>query len=319
MGKKGIYIFLAALGIVIVAVIVSDFAKNRPGKRPSNPFAYDLETIKNVEPDQVLYRETRNLKLNLEELRGVAWHNGRLYVAGDQSIQVIGTDGLLLLQILLPEKPFSIAASHDRIYAGLVESVLVYNQSGELVQEWKDFSDNSFITSIAVYEDKVFVADAGRRRVYRYSNAGEKMLEFEGKVSDDVAHGFIVPSGYFDVAVNEFGDLWVANPGKHALENYTFEGILRGFWTASFADVKGFTGCCNPSHFTFLPGGNFITSEKGVLRVKEYKPSGEFVGVVAPPSRFLEEGNVSDVTADSEGRVYVCDPDKKSIRIFEKI
>lgn len=319
MGKKGIYIFVALLGVVIVAVIVSDFAGNRPGKRPSNPFAYDMETLKSVEPGQILYRETRNLKLNLAEPRGVACTSNRLYVAGDQAIQVIGTDGRLLLQIQLPDKPFSVAAGNDRIYAGLGGSVLVYNQSGELLQEWKDFSDNSFLTSVAVYEEKVFIADAGRRRVYRYSPAGDKELEFEGKVSDDVLHGFIIPSGYFDVAVNEFGDLWVANPGKHALENYTFDGILRGFWSASFADVKGFSGCCNPSHFAFLPGGNFITSEKGVLRIKEYKPSGEFVGVVAPPSKFLEDGNVSDIAADSEGRVYVCDPDKKSIRIFEKI
>lgn len=319
MGKKGIYIFLAVMGLVIVAVIVSDFAGNRPGKRPSNPFVYDMESLKNVDPGQILYRETRNLKLSLTEPRAVAWHNGKLYVAGDQNIQVIGTDGRLILQIQLPDKPFSIAAGDDRIYAGMAESVLVFNHMGELVQEWKDFSDNSFVTSIAVYEDKVFIADAGRRRVYRFSAGGGKELEFEGKVSDEVLHGFIVPSGYFDVAVNEFGDLWVANPGKHALENYTFEGILRGFWTASFADVKGFTGCCNPSHFTFLPGGNLVTSEKGVLRVKEYKPSGEFVGVVAPPSKFLEEGNVSDVAADSEGRIYVCDPDKRSIRIFEKI
>lgn len=62
-----------------------------------------------------------------------------------------------------------------------------------------------------------------------------------------------------------------------------------------------------------------ITSEKGILRIKEYKPSGEFVGVVAEPSRFMEDGKVSDVASDSQGRVYAADPDKKSIRVFEKI
>ncbi len=179
--------------------------------------------------------------------------------------------------------------------------------------------DNSVITSIDVAGEKIFAADAGKRVVYRFNKQGTKELEFEGKSGDGSTHGFIVPSPCFDLVISPFDELWVVNPGKHALENYTFEGELRGFWTSSFSGVKGFSGCCNPAHVATLPDGNFITVEKGVIRVKEYKPSGELVGVVAAPAKFEEDQHVPEVACDEEGRVYILDPLKKMIRVFEKL
>ncbi len=319
MNKKWISIFLVALAAIIVVVIASDFARNKPGKRPSNPFEYDMESLKEVDPEQILYKETRNFNLKMEKPAGIALYANRLFVVGDQKLQSISLEGRLHLDVALPRQPLAVDVTSDRIYVTSGQSIMVFDHEGNPLSEWAVFPEDSRLSSIAVYDNMVFIADAGRRRVYRFTPDGEKVLEFEGKVSDDVLHGFIVPSGCFDLSVNEFGDFWVANPGKHALENYTFDGTLRGYWTATFSDVKGFTGCCNPAFFTFLPGGNFITSEKGILRIKEYKASGEFVGVVAAPSKFIEEGNVADVAADADGRVYACDPDKKSIRVFEKI
>ena len=75
--------------------------------------------------------------------------------------------------------------------------------------------------------------------------------------------------------------MWVVNPGMHAFENYEFDGDLRAFWENTSMKIDGFSGCCNPAHFTFLPDGSFVTSEKGLVRVKVHKPSGELLGVVA--------------------------------------
>lgn len=319
MGKKAIYILLIVLAAIIVMVVVSDFSGKRPDKRAPNPFDYDMSDLKNVSPGQILYRETRNLNMKMERLRGISFFENQLFIIGDKLLQVLETNGKLFLEIHLPEEPVSLAVNNNWIFIGVKNSILVLNRSGNIVDEWKEFSDKSILTSIACYNDKVFIADAGLRVVYRFNTDGKKEIVLDGKADDDALHGFIVPSGYFDLAVNEYGDFWVANPGKHTLENYTFDGVMRGYWSATSSDIKGFTGCCNPSHFAFLPDGNFITSEKGILRIKEYKPSGEFVGVVVPPSKFVDEGNVSDVATDNHGRVYVCDPDKKSIRVFEKI
>ena len=83
-------------------------------------------------------------------------------------------------------------------------------------------------------------------------------------------------------------------------------------------DIKGFTGCCNPANIAFLPDGNLVTSEKGIVRIKEYKPSGEFVGVVAAPSKFEGGELAPDIVTDEQGRVYALDKDRKMIRVFEK-
>ena len=68
----------------------------------------------------------------------------------------------------------------------------------------------------------------------------------------------------------------------------------------------------------FLPDGNVITSEKGIVRIKEYKPSGELVGVVAAPSKFEGGELAPDIVTDEQGRVYALDKDRKMIRVFEK-
>jgi hypothetical protein len=118
--------------------------------------------------------------------------------------------------------------------------------------------------------------------------------------------------------INADGDLWVVNPGLHALENYTTDGQLREHWNSTTMQTEGFSGCCNPAHFTFLPDGRFITSEKGLVRIKTYKPSGEFEGVVAAPAKFKDEGEAPDIAVDSQGNIYALDFDKKMIRVFEK-
>jgi hypothetical protein len=144
------------------------------------------------------------------------------------------------------------------------------------------------------------------------------MGEIEGKSGNDQIHGFIIPSPYFDLAFNPSGELWVVNPGKHTLENYTVDGKLRTWWEATSIKIEGFSGCCNPAHFAFLPDGSFVTSEKGLVRIKTYNPSGEFNNVVAAPLKFKEEGHAPDLAVDDQGNIYALDLDKKMIRLFVK-
>jgi hypothetical protein len=82
--------------------------------------------------------------------------------------------------------------------------------------------------------------------------------------------------------------------------------------------VDGFCGCCNPSHFAFLSDGSFVTSEKGIERVKVYSPRGVFQYIVAPPDAFIEGTRGLDLAVDSKDRIIVLDPEKKLIRIFVK-
>ena len=83
--------------------------------------------------------------------------------------------------------------------------------------------------------------------------------------------------------VGPAGLLWVAHTGQHRLEAYTFDGRLVRSWGKSSMAIDGFCGCCNPCHFAILPDGRFVTSEKGLARVKVYHPDGSLQGVVAGP------------------------------------
>jgi hypothetical protein len=83
-------------------------------------------------------------------------------------------------------------------------------------------------------------------------------------------------------------------------------------------EIEGFCGCCNPSHFVILDDGSFVTSEKGIVRVKVYNRLGNVVSVVAGPDQFAEGTVGLDLAKDSSQRIYVLDPPKKAVRIFAK-
>jgi DNA-binding beta-propeller fold protein YncE len=317
MKNKGIIIFLIILAVVIVAVIVGDYLSDKPDKTGPNPFEYNVDNFKTVDSTLIHFKETKNFRLGFEQPAAISSFGDKLYVAGDSQIQIIDISGNLLNTIQMPGLPKTLDVTADRIYAAINNQIFVLNHTGEIINKWETPENGSSVTAIAATENVVYVADAGKRKVLKYNTEGELLLEFDGKADEGVLHGFIIPSGFFDLDFNPDGDLWVVNPGMHSLENYTADGNLREHWNNTSMMTEGFSGCCNPAFFTFLPDGRFVTSEKGLVRVKTYKPSGEFDGVVAAPVKFAEEGKAPDVSTDSAGNVYALDFDKKMIRVFE--
>ena len=317
MKNKGIIIFLIVLAVVIVEVMVGDFISKRPDKMEANPYEYDIKDFKNVPEELIHYKESKNFKIGFEEPTGITIENEKIYLVGDKKLKIIDLAGKLLNEIELFDKPRTVECSADKIYIAFENQIQVLDETGKMIQEWIIPDENSYITAISVYNGNVFIADAGTRKIMHFTLDGKKLNEFEGKISDEVLHGFIVPSPYFDIDINEEGDLWVVNPGLHSFENYTFEGSLRSYWKSTSIKTEGFSGCCNPAHYTFLQDGSFVTSEKGMVRIKIYKPSGEFSGVVAAPNKFKDEGEAPDIAVDSQGNIYALDFDRKVLRVFE--
>ncbi len=319
MKNKGIVIFLIILAVVIVAVVAIDYSSERPDKSEVNPYEYNIDAYKTVKPELIKYKETKNFKIGFDNPTGLTINDDRIYLTGDRSLKIIDLNGNLLNEITFQVEPKTVEADSGKIFVALGKKILVFSSDGKQLNEWPLTDENSFITAISVFNGNVFVADAGMRKVLRFSEDGKLINEFEGKKGDDVVHGFIVPSPYFDLDVNQYGDLWVVNPGVHSLENYTYDGNLREFWESTGIEINGFSGCCNPAHFTFLEDGSFVTSEKGLVRIKVYKPSGEFNCVVAAPGKFKDGGEAPDVAVNSSGNVYALDFDRKIIRVFERI
>jgi hypothetical protein len=318
MKNKGIVFFLIILAIVIVAVVVSDYNSSKPGEQDANPYEYNINPFSKIDTALIIYKESRDFALTFSEPTGVHIREGELFVVGDQKLQIIGLTGELIKEMAFEQKPTCVYASAENIFVGFRKSLAVLNRDGQKIAEWNSFSDSTVITSLAEKSGIVFVADAGKRILRKFNPEGKSVGIIGGKSGNDQIHGFIIPSPYFDLAFNAEGELWVVNPGKHALENYTDGGELRTWWQASSIKIEGFSGCCNPAHFAFLPDGSFVTSEKGMVRIKTYKPSGEFSGVVAAPSKFNENSHAPDLAVDSQGNIYALDMDKKMLRIFVK-
>jgi hypothetical protein len=296
---------------------------------------YDVNELATVDPNLILYEEsTQPIDTRFASSHAiVVGPEGAIYVAGDQAIRVFAETGGLLSEFKVAGAPRCLAVADDgKFYVGMKDHVEVYNGKGKRLAAWQSLGDDAVLTSIAVSQNDVFVADAGNEIVLHYDASGNLIKRIGEKDKDRNIPGFVVPSPYFDLAIGRDGLLRVVNPGCHRIEAYTFHGD-REFWGGEFSSRwHGFTGCCNPVNFAILDDESFVTCEKGLIRVKIYDPEGEFVGVVAGPEQ-LVEGGVSrictipaacqaggfDVAVDAEGRIFVLDTIKNIVRIFTRV
>jgi len=243
----------------------------------------------------------------------------RIYVSGDDSVLIFNEDRILHSSIPIVGQAYCLFVdkNHD-LYLGMDDHVEVYDRMGQKKSSWDTLGEKAIITSITVSENNVFVADAGNHIVWKFDKSGKRLKRIGEKDKDRDIPGFIIPSPFFDVAMDPDGFLWVANTGRHSLENYTPDGDFRTSWGEFSMKIEGFSGCCNPSHFAILENGSFVTSEKGLVRVKVYNRIGNLVSVVATPDQFLRGTVGLDLAVDSSQRIYVLDPWQKLVRIFEK-
>ena len=319
MKKRSLTIVVLVILGVIIGVILFDFLSSRPDRRGENPYALNVDQYKEVDEELISHRETRNFSLGLLAAKGIYLHNDTLFIPGESSLAVITKAGTSAGLFEIVPGATSIVVDDQYIFIGYRNFMAKYSHSGTLLDRWADLDERTVITSLAVKGDKVYAADAGNRKVLIYDNNGGILGAFEGKAETDSAHGFIVPSANFDLAVNSYGELWVVNPGKHALENYSDDGRMRGFWENASYEIDGFLGCCNPARIAVMEDGSFVTSEKGLVRIKIYDQSGQLQSVVASPDQFKEEGEAPDICIDDQGVVYALDFDRDMVRIFEPI
>jgi len=284
----------------------------------------------------VLYREVAGYNVDFATPHALAVDaTGRIYVAGEGDIQVqipnAAPGEVVSIQLAGGGTPRCLAVEDKRLYVGVDDHVVVIDldmERGEARTAWEPPVSKAVLTSIAVWKDNVFVADAGNRVVWRYDTAGKLLGQVGRKDANKHAPGFVVPSPYFDVAVAPDGLLRIVNPGRHRIETCTLDGDFGAEpWGKAGTAVDRFAGCCNPVNFAILPDGGFVTAEKGLTRVKVYDSDGRFEGVVAGPEQFKQHDAVCsnkggcgwgglDVAVDSKGRVLVLDPLTRQVRIF---
>ena len=317
MKQKSVLIFALVCLLAGIVFMAWDMFFSQP-ETSVNPYAYEIKALRASDTLLTRYTEVQQIKPGLSEIHGIATGRADLiYVAGEKGVEIYDREGKLVT--LFPIEGSARCIQVDRnglIYLGIQDHLEIYNREGRRLKQWKTCGEEAIITSVAVTDDDIFIADAGRKIVYRYDHSGNLLNRIGEKDPRKNIPGFVIPSPWFDIGIGHDGSLWVVNPGRHSFEKYTSDGELISSWGKATMSMEGFCGCCNPSHFTILSDGSFVTSEKGIERIKVYSPTGVVKCVVATPDSFNEGTKGLDLAVDLKDRILVLDPERKQVRVF---
>lgn len=323
----------AAIGWVATRSQKSAFTGKDSRAPLGDRFTYDVSAYTKIDPALIIYAEQTKIPTGLQTSSCLTVGRGDvIYVGGDREVKLLDKTGAALSSITLAGKPNAVAQGEDgRLYVAFKNQFEVFDATGKSVLKSEPLDVRAHLTALAQHEDKIFAADAGNREVLICGLDGKVQSRF-GKVGKAAeGTGFTVPSPYFDLLFGAEDLLWVVNPGRHLIQAYLPDGKYQTGWGATGLTIEAFCGCCNPVHLARLPDGGFVTSEKGLNRVKVFTGNGKFVGVVAGPEQLgrdmdqvqkaLDDANAGityDIACDSTGRVLVLDPVSRVIRVFAR-
>ncbi len=307
---------VAALALAAAALA----ARHAAGQGLGGAFDYDIDAFRRTDPALRRYTEAAPLRPGLERLAGLAVAPGdRLCVAGGTTL------------LLYPAPPATnaparaaldgaarcVAAGPDgTVYVGFDDHVEVFDAAGEQQNVWTALGEKSVITSLAVVGRHIAAADAGQRAVWLFTDRGRLVRRIGDRDPVTGTDGFIIPSAHFDVLAESAASFWAVNPGLQRVELFDLDGRVLRAWGGAGMAMNRFSGCCNPTDIARLPDGAFVTSEKGLPRVKVIEADGTLRGVVAGTEDFDEDADGLDLAADRAGRVYVLDRARGLVRIF---
>jgi len=284
-----------------------------------NQYEYKLDKLKQVDTNLLCYNEVQSITISDSKIYGLSVDTDDItYVTTEDKVLIFNSKGDSILSFAISGPANCITAAQDgNLYLSFKDHIEVWSKKGELISKWDTISSTAYVTSIAVDENSVFLADAGNKIVHQYDKSGKLINKIGKRDRKADILGFFIPSPYFDVLIGRDGELWAINTGRHTFEAYDKKGNLRSKWQRRSMLLDGFSGCCNPSHVAILSDGSFVTSEKGIERVKIHYANGDLKCVVAKPNQFIEGTTGLDLAVDSKDRILVLDPEKRMIRIFD--
>ena len=303
----------AAIGkVLLLGALAAPFAGCE-----EDVFPYRTDALYAVDPKLISHVERQSWAVPVPlpaflAVRG----DGVVVVAGGRAGALLGTNGVVLSRFAWqgPAATAVAVAPDGHIFVGAGNAVVAAGVDARAPVVWDSLGENAQITGLAAGTNQLWVCDAAQRVVWRFDGEGRLLGQLP---PPGAAHeqSFVVPSPAFAVAAAADGSFWVVNPGRFQLQRHAADGRLLDKWSRPGMTVPGFSGCCNPAFLAVLPGGDLVTSEKKLPRIKIYAPDGTFRSVVVPPAELAgDEGR--PVAIDGSGRVLVLDG--KRIRVFER-
>jgi sugar lactone lactonase YvrE len=252
------------------------------------------------------------LKPGVEKARGIAMDGkDNLYVAGAKGVSVFNPSGKKIREIasLGPATCVALGGEGD-VFIGQETRIEVFDAQGKPKASWgkegKGPGELGYVTSLAVCDDFVYVADYGNRALHRFAATGDFV---------DSIPGFLIPSPFFDCVMGPDKVLYLGNTGRHRVERYDANGKLLGFWGKQGLAPEDFCGCCNPTNLAIFPDGRVVTAEKGIPRLKMYNSKGKLLACLGPEA-FPEDAKGMDLAIDSKGRIALLEPVSGQVRFY---
>jgi hypothetical protein len=303
MNKKWATITIVSIILIFIGFIVYDVAIKGEKNPPVSVAIPDSDA-------KDMWEISKVFDPGKAKLKAVAvMKNGNILLGGDSFAICYNAEYNVIWEAKTENPVTAISVSGDTVFAATQELILVLNQKGEIINEWGPFEDKAIITSIASNKAYIAFADAGNRLVF--------ILDKKGNVKHMVGQSgepFIIPSPYFDVAINEDNGLFIANTGNRRIETRDINGALLGYFGEPGTAPGAFCGCCNPAHFALVPGG-FITAEKGINRIKQLNGKGEFTEFVSSVNDFVAPLPLDIASADGR-TIYGANPADNKLYVF---
>ena len=305
MNRKAVIILSVLIILAFIGYIVFDFV------RPADALKNEIRNTDSVQiPDA--WKITSELKVEDGSLRAVAvTPAGLVYLGGDSFVSCYDNELKLIWNVKTPAPVTALSNSGDTVFASTAEQILVMSNTGKIINEWGPFEDSCLITSVSSNRKYVAFADAGNKIVFILDKGGE----VKKMIGQNDMH-FVIPSPYFDVAIDSDNDLFVANTGQHRIETFTIDGVLKGQFGEAGTAPEAFCGCCAPSHFAVIPLG-FVTAEKGINRIKILNKKGEFVEFVNSKNSFVKSVPLDLASADGK-TIYGAYPAESKLYVFKR-
>lgn len=303
MNKK----IIAAISILIILLFIGYmiFDTIRPDNLSNNET--DSTKIQTL-PDS--WKVLNAFQVNEGSLKAVAVSaSGNIYLGGDSFVSCYNSEMKLQWNLITPSAITSLSNFGDTIFASTADLVLIIGTDGKIQNEWGPYEDKSIITSVSSNAEYVAIADAGNKMVFILDKGGEvkKMVgQNDGQ--------FVIPSPYFDVALDKDNILYTANTGHHRIETRTIDGTVKGFFGEPGTSPERFCGCCAPAHFILVPQG-FVTAEKGINRVKVLNRKGEFIEFVSAHNHFVPSNPLDLASADGI-TIYAANPADSKLYVY---
>jgi hypothetical protein len=317
--RRSLTIAAAVLGAaILVAVVLLARRPDRSDSELGASFKYDLTSLRRVDPALIVADEQSGFAVAMAGPAALAMGpSNTIIVGGAGEVAWYDASGTRLDGFRTEAAVSALAAdeANGNLVVAFRDRIAVRGRDGATVAAWGLLNSNAVCTGVAVVGDTVFVADAGNRQVIGYGPDGGMRMRLGGK-DTEYKEGFVIPSPYFPLQKAADDTLWVVDTGRHRFINFTPAGRIRASWERAGMTIEGFCGCCNPTHFALREDGSFVTTEKGLARVKIHAPNGDLVGVVAAPDAFDPDVRGLAVVVDEAGRILVLDPQRKRIRVF---